>query len=115
MKLSNKQQEGKLFLESIIKKCWDDEAFKQRLVASPQEALESFTGKKLNLPDGYRIVVNDQTDNSYNYINIPRQPTSDMELTEEQLEMIVGGDLGASILLGCCIYLAANLIKDHLS
>jgi hypothetical protein len=42
--------------------------------------------------DGYTIVVNDQTDQSAVFINIPAVPTMEnMELTEEQLEAIAGG------------------------
>ncbi len=83
-------QEQKMYAE-IIRKAWEDAAFKNELVSNPVEAIEKFTGKKLNLPADKRIVVRDQTDESVVYINIPGKPSDDVELSEDQLEMVAGG------------------------
>ncbi|MEA1847470.1 MULTISPECIES: NHLP leader peptide family RiPP precursor [unclassified Chryseobacterium] len=84
-------QEQKMYAE-IVQKAWDDAGFKKELLENPVEAIEKLTGTKLNLPDGKRIIVRDQTDNSSVYINIPAKPnTDDIELNENQLDMVAGG------------------------
>ncbi|WP_367393036.1 TOMM propeptide domain-containing protein [Lewinella sp. LCG006] len=75
----------------ILKEAWGNADFKQRLVANPVATIEAFTGKEFNLPEGKTLVVRDQTDESTVYINIPPD-TSEMELTDEQLELVAGGD-----------------------
>lgn len=89
-------QEQRTYAE-IIQKAWEDAAFKAELVNNPVATIEKFTGKKLNLPEGKRLVVRDQTDDSVFYINIPAGPqhTLDTELNEEQLEAVSGGVMSA--------------------
>lgn len=71
-------------------------------------AIGQATGKDVSFLNDKKIVVQDQTDSSVIYINIPAQPnTDDMQLTEEELEMIAGGAtpayvLGAIIGFGLC-------------
>ena len=88
-------QEQKLYAE-IVQKAWEDSTFKEELVANPVAAIEKFTGKKMNLPEGKTIVVRDQTDESVVYINIPatQKKSVDVELNEEQLEAVAGGITG---------------------
>ena len=84
-------QEQKLYQE-VIQKAWEDVEFKKELTVNPLEAIEKLTGVRLNLPEGKRIVVRDQTDESTVYINIPaKQEMDDVELNEEQLEAVAGG------------------------
>lgn len=84
-------QEQKMYAE-IVQKAWENAEFKNELVNNPIEAIEKLTGKKLNLPEGKRIIVRDQTDESSLYINIPAKPyNDDVELNENQLEMVAGG------------------------
>ncbi|QVY64636.1 NHLP leader peptide family RiPP precursor [Polaribacter sp. Q13] len=79
-------------LQSIIQKAWEDEAFKQELIANPVKVIEELTGEKINLPEDKTLVVKDQTDDSVIYINIPAKLNlDDVELTEEQLEAVAGG------------------------
>ena len=97
MELTKEQK----LLQTIVRKAWDDAAFKQELIADPVNAIENLTGKRVKLPEGKTIVVRDQTDASVVYINIPAEPNmDDMELNEEQLEIIAGGgDLDDPIFL----------------
>jgi hypothetical protein len=95
MKLTQQQQQdAQATMKSIIYKCWEDESFKASLVKSPAQTIEAFTGKSIDLPKGVRLVVNDQTDPSVVHINIPVKPNLDnLELTDEQLELVSGGEL----------------------
>ncbi|AZA58226.1 NHLP leader peptide family natural product precursor [Chryseobacterium shandongense] len=92
-------QEQKTYAE-IVQKAWEDAAFKKELVNDPVAAIEKLTGKKLNLPEGKKLVVRDQSDESAVYINIPSAPKNSVnaELSEEQLEAVSGG-----IAAGGCI------------
>ena len=95
MKLTEKQQKLQEFLSSIYKKVWEDEKFKQELIANPIATLNVFTGKEASFPNDKKLVVEDQTNPNYIYLNIPKKPNlEDIELNEEQLEMIAGGEDG---------------------
>ena len=84
-------QKQELF-QTVIDKAWDDPVFKQELIDRPQESIESLAKVKLTLPEGTRIVVCDQSDEAYSYINIPRKfDVDELELTDEELEMVAGG------------------------
>ncbi|KAB8155115.1 NHLP leader peptide family natural product precursor [Kordia sp. TARA_039_SRF] len=84
-------KEQKLY-HQIVKKAWEDADFKRELTENPLAAVEKLTGVKLNIPEGKKIVVRDQSNPSTTYINIPHaQQTDDVELNEEQLETVAGG------------------------
>ncbi|TDW51699.1 putative ribosomally synthesized peptide [Flavobacterium sp. 270] len=76
-------------LKTIIEKCWEDESFKQELIANPVKAIEKLSGQPLDLK-GRKLIVTDQTDTSAAYINIPANPAN-MELSELELEAVAGG------------------------
>ena len=91
MKLLKEQQ----FLQTLINKAWEDNAFKEELVANPVAVIEKVTGEKLNIPEGKQLVVRDQTNEQTIYINIPAEvKMDDVELNEEQLEVVAGGHMG---------------------
>lgn len=80
-------------LESIVKKAWDDPVFKDNLIKSPVETIENFLDHPIHLPEGKTISFVDQSNSSTIFINIPAEPNmEDMELNEEQLDIISGGD-----------------------
>lgn len=84
-------QEQKLNAQ-VIERAWSDTQFRNELLANPVETMEKLTGNKVNLPQGQRLVVIDQSDESTVYFNIPRKiDINTLELTEEQLEMVAGG------------------------
>ena len=69
-------------MRTVISRCWEDEAFKQELLASPIKTIKKSTGKTVELPKGIKLVVVDQTNQGYAYFNIPAKPNLDnMELT----------------------------------
>lgn len=105
MKTTQEQlNKGQDIYNKIIAKAWDDNNFKNELLSDPKIAIEKFTGKNSHFPDNTSIVVEDQSDSSVIYLNIPRQINlDDFELTEEQLELASGGIIGLCILVcvGC--------------
>jgi hypothetical protein len=79
-------------IAKVLEKAWEDEQFIKDLVANPEEAIKASTGESLDLPEGKKLVVVDQTDSSNFYLNIPSEPDmEEIELTDEQLELIAGG------------------------
>jgi len=92
MELTSKQQKSQELLQTVIHKAWEDEAFKQELVANPLDAIEKATGERVSLPKGKTLIVKDQTNDTTIYINIPAEPNmEDIELSEAQLEVVAGG------------------------
>jgi len=94
MEITNKQET----ISNIIAKCWADEDFKTRIQQEPRATIEEFIGKQLDIPEGKRIVVVDQTDDSDKiYFNIPAEPNlEELMLNDEQLEVVSGGATPAS-------------------
>lgn len=108
------QQDAQLAMKSIISKCWEDDSFKQKLVNAPAQTIEAFTGKAINVPQGVKLIVNDQTDPSYVHINIPAKPNFDnLELTDEQLELVAGGELAFAAGMAIGIALVALYYQTH--
>ena len=98
------QEKGSELLRTLTLKAWERAAFKDQLVRNPVATIEQVTGKDLSFLGDKKIVVQDQTDDSVIYINIPAQPKMDeLELTEEQLELVAGGATPAAYVAGCLI------------
>lgn len=92
MEPTKQQQKSEELLQTIITKAWEDETFKQELIANPKETIVQVTGDSVKFPEGKTLVVEDQTDENTVFLNIPAEPNlEDMELNEEQLEAIAGG------------------------
>ena len=95
-------------IQTVVNKAWDDSEFLNELIASPQEAIEKATGNPISLPEGVTLRVNDQTDANTYYINIPPKPDySNMELSDEQLEQVAGGELAVTAVIGVTLGAAA--------
>lgn len=77
--------------QALTKKALEDVEFKNSLLASPIETLAS-VGLEVENPNNNKFMVVDQTDPNKIFINIPPMPLgSDLELTDEQLEIVAGG------------------------
>ncbi|WP_298511874.1 NHLP leader peptide family RiPP precursor [uncultured Kordia sp.] len=85
--------------QQLVSKAWESAAFKEQLINNPKAVIAEMIGKtdtELNAT----VVVEDQTDANTIYLNIPAKPNFDnleLELTEEELEMVSGGDLSCSV------------------
>lgn len=110
------QEKGAELFKVLAQKAWESASFKEQLIKNPVAAIEQVTGKDLS-DLNRRIVVEDQTDSSVIYINIPAKiDFNELELTEEQLEMIAGGItpvLGAYA-VGVAIGVGACWVASHI-
>ncbi|RYE16575.1 MAG: NHLP leader peptide family natural product precursor [Sphingobacteriaceae bacterium] len=101
------QKQGAELLNTLAQKAWESSTFKNQLIENPIPTIESVTGHKMQ--PGINVIVEDQTDNSKIYLNIPRKIELDeLELTDEQLETVAGGtDLVAGVVIGGLLVFAA--------
>ena len=74
-------------MQRIIAKCWEDEAFKKRLMADPAGTLKS---EGLKFPEGVTISVLENSPEIWTLV-IPAKPTV---LSEADLEFVSGGKIG---------------------
>ena len=111
------QKQGQELIKTLAQKAWESSAFKEQLIKNPVSTIESITGQKV--PSDINVVVEDQTDTSKIYLNIPRKvDIEELELTDEQLEMVAGGTdliigIGVGIALICIGYEAGRLARGH--
>lgn len=84
------QKQSAELIQTLAQKAWKSSNFKEQLISNPVATIESVTGQKMQ-PET-KFVVEDQTDESVIYLNIPRKIELDeLELTDEQLETVSGG------------------------
>jgi hypothetical protein len=72
----------------IVKRCWEDEAFRKEFTADPAGAFVRY----LEVPaaDLPKIVVHEETPGSWHIVLLPT-PRNIGELSEEDLEKVAGG------------------------
>ena len=101
------QVRGQKLTSDLVQKAYENTLFKERLIRNPAETIEDFTGNKLQ--KNVSIVVEDQTNLNHIYLNIPaKRKMDEIELTDEQLEMISGGEIAVTVVV-CCIIGGAAL------
>ncbi len=84
------QKQGAELMTTLAQKAWESSTFKEQLIKNPVSTIESVTGRKMQ--SDVNVIVEDQTDTSKIYLNIPRKiDVDEFELTDEQLEMVAGG------------------------
>jgi hypothetical protein len=69
----------------LIARAWQDEAFKQQLLADPRAAIAAETGGMV--PEGIQIRVVEETATVL-YLVLPRNTT---QLSDEELDLTAGG------------------------
>jgi hypothetical protein len=98
------QEKGAELMRTLVEKAWESATFKDQLVNNPIATIQEFTNKSFAMPENKRLVVEDQTNKSVIYLNIPAQLNLDeIELTDEQLEMVAGGEVLGSVGIGLAI------------
>ena len=100
MNLHNQDfDKGRDLVQELITKAWESTEFKEQLISNPRETIAEVTGRNVSdMANTRRIVVEDQSDENIIYFNIPAQVDLDeVELTDEQLEKVSGGDFGATL------------------
>jgi len=98
------QYQSAELIKTLAQKAWESSSFKEQLVTNPISTIESVTGQKI--PESLNILVEDQTDDSIIFLNIPRKidlGDLELELTDEQLELVSGGE---AVILAACAILA---------
>lgn len=107
------QKLGTELMNTLVQKSWESSSFKNELIANPIATIKSATGYSYS-PET-NVVIEDQADDSFIYLNIPRKINPDtLELTDEQLEMISGGDITfGAFCLYCAIGAGFAYIVTH--
>jgi hypothetical protein len=122
----NKVQKTEKIINQIIQKSWSNSKFKKQLINDPLNTIEFHTGYKLVLNKNETLKIEDQTDSNIIFLNIPRSVQGsnfqeNLELTDEQLESVSGGDFWATacIVLAVCYFLndvvdgAGQYVDEH--
>lgn len=113
MKITLEQQEkGKELHEMLVQKAWKSATFKEQLIKNPEGVIAEVTGVVSKLTEDTKIVVEDQTDVNIIYLNIPQKlDTENFELTDEQLEIVSGGEVAATagLALACIALFGAGI------
>jgi hypothetical protein len=80
----------------IVKRCWEDEAFRKEFTADPAGSFVRY----LEIPAASlpKIVVHEETAGSWQIV-LPSRPANASELSEEDLERVAGGASIASMLV----------------
>ena len=92
MKLSREEQnKGNELLQELVVRAQENVSFKEQLINNPEKIIKEFNSD-IKVPEDMSIQVEDQSDDSNIYLNIPQQVNLDnIELTDEQMELVSGG------------------------
>ncbi|TWI03217.1 putative ribosomally synthesized peptide [Flavobacterium tiangeerense] len=93
------QKQGTELMKTLIEKAWESATFKDQLIKNPVATIESVSGNTVT--SDYKFVVEDQTNSSMIYLNIPRKiQIENLELTDEQLDVVSGGEIVLGLAIG---------------
>lgn len=115
MKNTRKLSSGKELYESIIIEALKNDLFKKQLIDKPRKTINKYANGEFYLSDEIKVVVDDQSDQSLIYLNIPAKIDIDeLELTDEELNHVAGGGTTWSLLSGliCLGYQVAKALDD---
>ncbi|HEX5850166.1 MAG TPA: NHLP leader peptide family RiPP precursor [Rubrobacter sp.] len=73
----------------LIEKSLEDESFRQRLIEDPKGTVEQELGARL--PEQVRVEAMEETADTI-YLVLPSTSMAGVELSEQQLESVAGGD-----------------------
>ena len=98
-----KTEEAKNLIQGLITKSWRDNDFKKEFVNSPLKVIKNELSEEFTLNENLNLIVEDQTDPNIIYLNIPKQTEvldEHFELSDEQLEMVSGGEAVVAVTIG---------------
>ena len=72
----------------IVKRAWQDEAFRAEFLADAKGTIEKYSGQKL--PPELKVVALAEDDKTIHFV-IPPEPANADELSDEDLEKVAGG------------------------
>ncbi len=78
----------------IAERCYQDAAFRQKLLANPRDTLEDAMGDQ-QLPEDLEMILQ-QNDDKHWYIPVPNV-RENQQLSEEQLEKVAAGEVGFAV------------------
>jgi hypothetical protein len=79
----------------IVARAWKDEAFRRRLMADPKGAYAEEVvrqGVRQDFPEDVDVKVIEEAPNTI-YLVLPTNPDASVELTDEQLATVAGGQV----------------------
>ena len=72
----------------IVKRAWQDEAFRAEFLADAKGTIEKYSGQKL--PADVKVVALAEDDKTIHFV-IPPKPANADQLSDEDLEKVAGG------------------------
>jgi len=100
MRITEEQKrQGQELHKALIEKAWKSDSFKDQLIDNPHDTINTITGGSISRD--VNIIIEDQTDEEFIFLNIPRKVNVDnIELTDEQLETVSGGEIVLGVVVG---------------
>lgn len=83
----------------LATKAWQDDTFMEELRTQPKMVI--FKEYGVQIPDHVDLKVIEESSNTL-YIRIPPNP-SDVELSDEQLELVAGGEVAATAVISAIV------------
>ncbi len=84
---------GQELYQELVANAWESATFKEQLINNPDSAIAEVLAKP-DFKSNFKFEVEDQSNKDIIYLNIPRKLDFDnIELTDEQLEIVSGGEI----------------------
>jgi len=91
----------------IVKRCWEDEAFRKEFTSDPAGAFVTYLGlQRAQLP---KIVVHEEPSGSW-HIVLPSKPANTSELSDDELEQVAGGVTPTPIIITLVVTAGATVV-----
>ena len=75
----------------IVERCWEDEKFKQRVIANPKEVLREYGFEN---PNWKYVVIEEKERGLKYYLSMPKKPESESKSEESLKNISAGGNTG---------------------